>query len=72
MGVYREPGHPDGQFDPFLPDRDGKGTLLIDIDWIVHKAQLLNRLKVYKIGLDEIKYVMFSHHHPDHANLAYQ
>jgi ribonuclease/clavin/mitogillin len=53
----------------YLIDTAG-GKLLFDVGWLTLLPQFLNRLKVYKIGLNEIKFVMFSHCHPDHADLV--
>ena len=48
----------------------GRGKLLVDAGW----AELLPRfnaeLKNAGVGYDEIKFVMFTHHHPDHAGLV--
>jgi glyoxylase-like metal-dependent hydrolase (beta-lactamase superfamily II) len=46
--------------------RDGK--LLVDAGWEL--SQFTSRLKAYKIPLSDICYVMFTHHHPDHAGLV--
>lgn len=47
----------------------GKGKLLVDAGW----AELLPRfnagLKKAQVRYEEIKYVMMTHHHPDHAGL---
>lgn len=47
----------------------GKGKLLVDAGW----AELLPRfnagLKNANVRYNEIKYVMLTHHHPDHAGL---
>ena len=48
----------------------GGGWLLFDVGWLNLLPQFLNRLKAYRIGLSEIKYIMFSHAHPDHADLV--
>ncbi len=44
------------------------GKLLIDAGW--EMKQFANQLKVHKIAWPEIRYVMFTHHHPDHAGLV--
>ena len=48
----------------------GRGKLLVDAGW----AELLPRfnaeLKNAGVRYDEIKFVMFTHHHPDHAGLV--
>ena len=48
----------------------GRGWLLFDVGWLNLLPQFLNRLKTYRIGLPEIKHIMFSHTHPDHADLV--
>jgi glyoxylase-like metal-dependent hydrolase (beta-lactamase superfamily II) len=48
----------------------GKGKLLFDVGWANLIPKFLNQLKVNKIELAEIKYIMFSHNHPDHADLV--
>jgi ribonuclease/clavin/mitogillin len=44
--------------------------LLFDVGWLNLLPQFLNQLKTYRIGLPEIKYIIFSHHHPGHADLV--
>jgi endoribonuclease LACTB2 len=51
----------------FLIDCQG-GKLLIDAGWEL--GQFTNQLKVYKLPISEIRWVMFTHHHPDHAGLV--
>jgi glyoxylase-like metal-dependent hydrolase (beta-lactamase superfamily II) len=51
----------------YLVDCKG-GRLLVDAGWGM--PQLTQRLKAYQISFSEIKYVMFTHHHPDHAGLV--
>ena len=53
----------------YLIDTAG-GKLLFDVGWLNLLPQFLNRLKTYKIGLSEIKFIVFSHTHPDHADLV--
>ena len=43
------------------------GWLLVDAGWKLE--QFTHQLKAYHIPLADIKYVMFTHHHPDHAGL---
>jgi endoribonuclease LACTB2 len=47
----------------------GKGMLLVDAGWVDVFKQFEHQLKAYKIPYSEIKYVMMTHHHPDHAGL---
>jgi glyoxylase-like metal-dependent hydrolase (beta-lactamase superfamily II) len=47
----------------------GKGMLLVDAGWVEAFNQFEHQLKAYKIPYSEIKYVMMTHHHPDHAGL---
>lgn len=51
----------------FLIDCQG-GKLLIDAGWEL--GQFTNQLKVYKLPMPDIRWVMFTHHHPDHAGLV--
>lgn len=44
-----------------------QGKLLVDAGWGL--AQFTSQLKTYKIPFSDIQYVMFTHHHPDHAGL---
>jgi glyoxylase-like metal-dependent hydrolase (beta-lactamase superfamily II) len=50
----------------FLIECQG-GRLLLDAGWGL--AQFKAQLKAYKIPISEIRYVMFTHTHPDHAGL---
>jgi glyoxylase-like metal-dependent hydrolase (beta-lactamase superfamily II) len=45
----------------------GKGMLLVDAGWVDAFNQFEHQLKAYQIPYSEIKYVMMTHHHPDHA-----
>ncbi len=47
----------------------GKGMLLVDAGWVDAFNQFEHQLKAYRIPYSEIKYVMMTHHHPDHAGL---
>src|SRR5512138_997179 len=51
----------------YLVDCQG-GRLLLDAGWGL--PQFRAQLKAYKIDVSEIRYVMFSHTHPDHAGLV--
>jgi glyoxylase-like metal-dependent hydrolase (beta-lactamase superfamily II) len=44
------------------------GKLLVDAGWDL--AKFANRLKAYQVPFSAIQYVMFTHHHPDHAGLV--
>jgi ribonuclease/clavin/mitogillin len=44
------------------------GKLLIDAGWGL--AQFTHQMRAYKIPFSDIRYVMFTHHHPDHAGLV--
>jgi endoribonuclease LACTB2 len=46
------------------------GKLLVDTGWAGSLSQFTHELKRYKISLSEIRYVMITHHHPDHAGLT--
>jgi endoribonuclease LACTB2 len=51
----------------FLLDCKG-GKLLIDAGWEL--AQFTSQMKAYKLPFSDIRYVLFTHHHPDHAGLV--
>lgn len=44
------------------------GKLLVDAGWGL--GQFTNQLKIYQVPVKSIRYVMFTHHHPDHASLV--
>jgi glyoxylase-like metal-dependent hydrolase (beta-lactamase superfamily II) len=44
------------------------GWLLVDAGWDL--ASFTRQLKAKRIAPGDIRYVMFTHHHPDHAGLA--
>ena len=44
------------------------GWLLVDAGWGM--AQFTAQLKAYQLPFSAIKYIMFTHHHPDHAGLV--
>ncbi len=46
------------------------GRLLVDTGWAGSLAQFTAELKRYQIPLAGIRYVMITHHHPDHAGLT--
>jgi glyoxylase-like metal-dependent hydrolase (beta-lactamase superfamily II) len=46
------------------------GKLLVDTGWAGSLPRFTNELKRYKISLAEIRYMMITHHHPDHAGLT--
>jgi glyoxylase-like metal-dependent hydrolase (beta-lactamase superfamily II) len=43
------------------------GKLLVDAGWEMSK--FTSRLKAYQVQFSDIRFVMFTHHHPDHAGL---
>lgn len=49
--------------------RGDKGGLLVDTDVAGSLPQFFKAIKSAGIGFDEIKYVMATHFHPDHAGL---
>lgn len=51
----------------YLIDCKG-GKLLVDAGWSLE--QFTGQLKAYHIPVTAIRYVMFTHHHPDHAGLV--
>lgn len=51
----------------FLIDCHG-GKLLVDAGWGL--AQFTSQLKAQRVPVNSIRYVMFTHHHPDHAGLV--
>ncbi len=46
------------------------GKLLVDAGWAVSMPELTHGLGRYGIELSDIKYVMMTHSHPDHAGLT--
>jgi glyoxylase-like metal-dependent hydrolase (beta-lactamase superfamily II) len=48
----------------------GNGKLMVDTGWAGALPALKSQLQRYKIDLADIRYVMITHHHPDHAGLA--
>ncbi len=53
----------------YLLDCPG-GKLMVDTGWAGSLARLAGELKRCKVTLSEIRYVMITHHHPDHAGLT--
>jgi len=51
----------------YLIDCKG-GKLLIDAGWEI--AQFNSRMKTARLSFAEIRLIMFTHHHPDHAGLV--
>jgi len=45
----------------------GNGWLLVDAGW--EMSQFRGQMKAYGISFSEIRYVLFTHTHPDHAGL---
>jgi glyoxylase-like metal-dependent hydrolase (beta-lactamase superfamily II) len=48
----------------------GQGKLMVDTGWAGSLPALKSQLKRYAIDLAQIRYIMITHHHPDHASLA--
>ncbi len=53
----------------YLLDARG-GKLLVDAGWPGSLATLTSKLKAYRIEGQQIKYVLPTHLHPDHAGLV--
>ena len=47
-----------------------RGRLLVDTGWAGSLPAFKSELKRWKTDLSEIRYVMITHHHPDHAGLT--
>jgi glyoxylase-like metal-dependent hydrolase (beta-lactamase superfamily II) len=47
-----------------------KGKLLVDAGW--DWAEFAAQLKAYQVAVTDIRYILFTHHHPDHAGLVQQ
>jgi endoribonuclease LACTB2 len=48
----------------------GKGKLLVDAGWVELLPRFNAELKNAGVAYPEIKFVLFTHHHPDHAGLV--
>ena len=48
----------------------GQGLFMVDTGWAGSLPDLKSQLKRYQIDLAQIRYVMITHHHPDHAGLT--
>lgn len=48
----------------------GHGKLMVDTGWAGTLPALKSQLKRYDIDLAQIRFVMITHHHPDHAGLT--
>jgi ribonuclease/clavin/mitogillin len=48
----------------------GNGKLMVDTGWAGTLPALKSQLKRYDIDLAQIRFVMITHHHPDHAGLT--
>ena len=46
------------------------GRLMVDTGWAGSLPKLVGELKRHKIQLSEIRYLVITHHHPDHAGLT--
>jgi ribonuclease/clavin/mitogillin len=47
-----------------------QGKLMVDTGWAGSLPELNSQLRRYAIDLAQIRYVMITHHHPDHAGLT--
>jgi ribonuclease/clavin/mitogillin len=47
-----------------------KGKLMVDAGWAGTLPELKSQLRRYDIDLGQIRYIMITHHHPDHAGLT--
>jgi ribonuclease/clavin/mitogillin len=48
----------------------GKNRLLVDVGWPGTLGKLLANLKRKGIAIEEVKYLLVTHYHPDHAGLV--
>lgn len=48
----------------------GQGFFMVDAGWAGGLPELKSQLKRYRVDLAQIRYVMITHHHPDHAGLT--
>jgi len=48
----------------------GQGKLMVDTGWAGSLPALKSQLKRYDIDLAQIRFIMITHHHPDHAGLT--
>ncbi len=48
----------------------GQGRLLIDVGWPGTLGKLLAEMKRKGVALEEVKYLLATHYHPDHAGLV--
>jgi glyoxylase-like metal-dependent hydrolase (beta-lactamase superfamily II) len=48
----------------------GQGKLMVDTGWAGSLPALKSQLKRYAIDLAQIRFIMITHHHPDHAGLT--
>ena len=46
------------------------GKLMVDTGWAGSLPKLVSELRRCKMQLSQIRYVMITHHHPDHAGLT--
>ena len=47
-----------------------QGKLMVDTGWAGNLPELRSQLRRYAIDLAQIRYIMITHHHPDHAGLT--
>ncbi len=48
----------------------GQGKFMVDTGWAGGLPEFMYQLRRYSISPEEIRYVMITHHHPDHAGLT--
>lgn len=48
----------------------GQGMLMVDTGWAGGLPELKSQLRRHDIELGQIRFVMITHHHPDHAGLT--
>jgi ribonuclease/clavin/mitogillin len=46
------------------------GKLMVDAGWAGTLLELRSQLREYGMDLSQIRYIMITHHHPDHAGLT--
>ena len=49
---------------------NGHSGILVDTDWAWTLSGFFKAIKSRNIGIDEIKYLIITHYHPDHMGLA--
>lgn len=49
----------------------GQGKFMVDAGWAGSLPALRSQLKRFGLDLSQVRYVLITHHHVDHAGLAY-